>query len=240
MGQPEQASRTAKQLLERAQEWSHRYTCALGMQLTAFVSILRDEPHLARELSAAIMTLGEESGFNELIETAHVPHGWARFRIGGEREGITEMESALADVARYETVNGSTSTLATIADARLHAGEARTALDLIERGLRTALETGERFYEAELLRLKGESILALGGDPVEAEACLRSAIDIARAQSAKWWELRAARSLARLLAGHAHREEARAILSGIYNWFTEGFDTADLKDAKALLEELSH
>jgi hypothetical protein len=207
--QPEQASRAAKQLLERAQESSHSYTCALGMELAAFVSVLRDEPHRARELSAAIMSLGEENGFTELIETAHVPHGWARFKIGGEREGITEMESALADVARYETVNGSTSTLATIADARLNAGEARIALDRIERGLRTALETGERFYEKELLRLKGESILALGGDPVEA-------------------------------AGHGRREEACAILSGIYNWFTEGFDTADLKDAKALLDELSH
>jgi len=144
----------------------------------------------------------------------------------------------LADLAHYESVQGSTSSLTTIADAYLHTGAAETALERIERGLQIAKKTGERHYEAELHRLKGESVLRLGGDSVEVEKCLRNSMEIARAQTTKWWELRAATSLARLLRDNNRRDEARAMLSEIYNWFTEGFDTTDLKDAKALLEEL--
>ena len=99
--------------------------------------------------------------------------------------------------------------------------------------------TGERHHAAELCRLKGE--LTLLGDPsaaVEAESCFREAIEVARSQSAKWWELRATVSLARLLVKRGRRDEARAMLAEIYGWFTEGFDTADLNDAKALLDEL--
>jgi predicted ATPase len=97
--------------------------------------------------------------------------------------------------------------------------------------------TGEGFYEAEVHRLKGE--LLLKQDASEARICLQRAIDIARKQGARSPELRATTSLARLLAREGRPDEARTILTEIYNWFTEGFDTADLKDAKALLDELS-
>jgi predicted ATPase len=92
--------------------------------------------------------------------------------------------------------------------------------------------------EAELYRLKGELSLNAPGSEAEAESCFRRAIRIAQRQSARWWELRAAVSLARLLAKHGRHDEARAMLADIYNWFTEGFETADLKEAKALLDEL--
>jgi predicted ATPase len=95
-------------------------------------------------------------------------------------------------------------------------------------------------HQAEILRLKGEVLLMHDSTSVaEAEACYRAALDVARAQEAKWWELRASVSLARLLGKNDRREEARALLAEIYNWFTEGFDTEDLKEAKALLDELS-
>jgi predicted ATPase len=99
-------------------------------------------------------------------------------------------------------------------------------------------QTDQRMQEAEVYRLKGELSLKARGNEQEAEACLRRAVEIARHQSAKWWELRATVSLARLLDKQGRRDEARAILAEIYGWFTEGFDTADLKDAKALLDEL--
>jgi class 3 adenylate cyclase/tetratricopeptide (TPR) repeat protein len=109
----------------------------------------------------------------------------------------------------------------------------RKGIDLIQR-------TGERQYAAELFRLKGELELLANRDAFEtAEASVRQAIETARAQSAKWWELRATVSLSRMLAMRGRRDEARTILADIYNWFTEGFDTADLKDAKALLDELN-
>ncbi len=93
---------------------------------------------------------------------------------------------------------------------------------------------------AEMQRLKGEILLMRNGSAIgEAEGCFRSAIKLARVQAAKWWELRATVSLARLLAQQGRSEEARVMLAEIYSWFTEGFDTADLKDARALLDELS-
>lgn len=115
-------------------------------------------------------------------------------------------------------------------------GEALTVFDETLPFVRT----GEHYYEAELQRLRGELLLMRSaGEAANAEDCFRAAIDIARRQSAKSWELHATMSLARLRAKQGKRDEARAMLADIYAWFTEGFDTADLKDAKALLDELS-
>ena len=106
------------------------------------------------------------------------------------------------------------------------------AFPLIER-------SGHRMYEAEVHRLKGELLLAQNAsNTAQAEQSFRTAIAVARQQKAKSWELRATGSLARLLVKQGKRDEARAMLAEIYNWFTEGFDTADLEDAKALLDEL--
>ena len=119
-------------------------------------------------------------------------------------------------------------------------GDTARASELLAEAFERANRTGERFYECELHRLKGE--LHLKGEDTDAkraEDCFCTAIDVARKQDAKSWELRATISLARLLAKQDRRDEARAILAEIYNWFTEGFDTADLKDAKALLDELA-
>jgi predicted ATPase len=113
-------------------------------------------------------------------------------------------------------------------------------LDLVAKGMASAEKIGLRTTEAELHRIKGELLLTTDQDKVaEAERFLHIAIDIARRQAAKLFELRATTSLARLLRDNNRRDEARAMLAEIYNWFTEGFDTADLKDAKALLDELA-
>ena len=112
-------------------------------------------------------------------------------------------------------------------------------LRIVADGMAVASKIGERFSEAELHRLKGELLLQQNASSgPAAQQCFRTAVDIARKQHAKSWELRATTSLARLLAKQDHRDEARAMLAEIYNWFTEGFDTADLKDAKALLDKL--
>ena len=118
-------------------------------------------------------------------------------------------------------------------------GRAEEALDLVAQGLTTAEQTGMRVAEAELRRVKGELLMIKDpGNAAEAERCLRTAIDVARRQGARLFELRATVSLARLLKQQGKTDEARQMLAGIYGWFTEGFDTADLKDAKALLKEL--
>jgi len=126
-----------------------------------------------------------------------------------------------------------------LADAYLRAEELTEGLAVVDEALSLVSQTQERWIEAELWRLKGELARQTGLEGLpEAENCLRKAIAVARSQEAQLWELRATTSLARLLRDTNRRDEARAMLADIYNWFTEGFDTADVKDAKALLDEL--
>ncbi len=133
---------------------------------------------------------------------------------------------------------------AALAEGCVALGRVEDGFAAVAEALAAVERTGERWVEAELHRLKGVLTLARGAVPsaevgAEAEKCFRLAIEIARRQEAKSWELRATTSLARLLNKQGKRDEARAMLAEIYGWFGEGFDTADLKDAKALLEALS-
>jgi predicted ATPase len=127
-----------------------------------------------------------------------------------------------------------------LAEAYGKSGQQEEGLTVLIEALRAVEETGEHFYEAELYRLRGEFLLHLSSDnQQEAETCFQHAISIAQSQQAKSWELRAATSFARLWQQHGKRQEAHDLLAPVYNWFTEGFDTADLHEAKALLEELA-
>ena len=129
---------------------------------------------------------------------------------------------------------------AVLAEAHLRAGETQMGLEVLEEAMRFVTESGVRFWEAELRRLKGTFLTHLApGEPQEAEACYQEALSVARHQQAKSLELRAAMSLARLWRDHGRRDEARDLLAAVYGWFTEGFETPDLRDAKALLDELS-
>src|SRR5262249_45849164 len=130
--------------------------------------------------------------------------------------------------------------VALLAQGYARMGRREGALGTLNGALEHIEHTGEKLYQAEMLRLKGEMLL-MGDGRAAAEAadCFRAALRVARAQEAKWWELRTAVSLARLLRNTNRRDEARTMLSEIYGWFTEGFDTADLKEAKALLDELN-
>jgi predicted ATPase len=129
--------------------------------------------------------------------------------------------------------------LALLGDGYSKWGRAEEGLGCIATALARSAQSGEHSYDAELLRLRGEMLLAANPSASgEAEDSFRSAIDLARSQDAKSWELRATTSLARMLRDTGRRDEARAMLADVYKWFTEGFDTADLKDAKALLDGL--
>jgi predicted ATPase len=128
--------------------------------------------------------------------------------------------------------------LCTLAEAQARAGHAEEALTTLGEAFAFVEDTDECHWEAELYRLKGELLLAQGDD-ARAEASLHKAVEVARRQSAKSWELRATTSLARLWQEHGRTDEARQRLAEIYGWLTEGFDTPDLKDAEALLEELA-
>jgi predicted ATPase len=130
--------------------------------------------------------------------------------------------------------------LAMLAEAHGKAGQAEDGLTRVAEAQRFMAKSGERCFEAEVHRVKGGLLLALPTPhPAQAEAAFREALEVARRQSARAWELRAATSLARLWHGQGRNDEARALLAPVYDWFTEGFDTRDLKDAKALLDELA-
>jgi len=162
--------------------------------------------------------------------------GWARAERGEVEEGIVQMRCGLDSWRSTGHVVYFPGHLALIADASGRCGQVEEGLALVQEAIDLMEKGGERMWEAEVHRIKGE--LLKSGRESEAEACFRQAIEVARRQQAKSYELRATTSLSRLLQKEGRSEEARPLLSEIYGWFTEGFDTPDLKEARALLDEL--
>jgi predicted ATPase len=192
-------------------------------------------PNLICDLLQPALTVIEQGGMSYWRARASRLLGWAIARQGNPDQGIAMIRSAQADMRA--TGASSSPGGATLPDALLNTGRYDEAIEAADDTISDLVPY--HFWLAELYRLKGDAIL--GRDPLatsEAEQYFRKAIEVARGKSAKWWELRATTSLARLLAKQGHRDEARSMLAEIYNWFTEGFDTADLKDAKALLDEM--
>jgi predicted ATPase len=147
------------------------------------------------------------------------------------------MRSALAATERNSERNRRTLYLSQLASAHASLGELEVGKRLLDEGVELAEATGERFFEAELHRLRGTVLLELGKRS-EAEAELQRALAIARQQQARWWELRASTCLAKHWRDEGKYAEATSLLEPIYSWFTEGSDTPDLKDAKSLLDQL--
>jgi predicted ATPase len=168
-----------------------------------------------------------------------VLRGWALVEDGQSEEGIARMVEGIAAYRATGAEIESSYWLALLAEACGKAGQIARGLCTVAEALALTERTDIRHYEAELNRIEGELRLQLdAAEAPRAETCFRRAIDIARAQQAKSLELRAATSLARVWGKQARRAEARDLLAPVYGWFTEGFDTADLIEAKALLNEL--
>jgi class 3 adenylate cyclase/tetratricopeptide (TPR) repeat protein len=234
---------------ERAQA-SNRNSLAIGREVTAspgdlamalswsaHLSLLLRDPKTAAPHSDEAVRLVHEHGFLMGVPVAFI-HGRALAQLGQIEEGLSEM-LRWQTYAKTIGANPGYFTSVGIAEAYLAAGRPREGLEAVNEGLELVQRTGTRINEAEMRRLKGE--LLLMGDKstvVEAARCFGDAIEVARRQGAKSFELRATMSLARLLTKQGRRNEAHTMLAEIYNWFTEGFDTADLKDAKVLLDEL--
>jgi len=201
---------------------------------------LRRETDQMRARAEARLALSTESGYAAGRALSEIYLGWADALAGDFDGGILRMRRHLSELRAAGFEAAAAYHLALIATALGKAGQFDEALRTIEESLLIIDRTGQRHCEAEVHRLKGELQLAhRASNAADAEKCFRTAIEIARRQHAKSWELRATTSLARLLAKQRKRDKARTMLAEIYNWFTEGFDTADLKDAKALLEKLA-
>jgi adenylate cyclase len=240
LGYPDQALRRLQEALAFAQELSHAHALALAQWTAAFLHQLRREAQAVYEWADALSILAVEHGLTLWRGLGTVFQGWALAAQGQGEEGITQLRQGMADflATGAQGVVG-VYHLLLLAETYEHAGQAEAGLPVLAEALTLVDKIGERHYEAELHRLKGVLLLAQSTEHHrEAEACFRQALTIARRQQAKSWELRAAMSLARLWQQQGKRDEAYAVLAPVYGWFTEGLDTADLQDAKALLEVL--
>jgi predicted ATPase len=238
LGFPDRALERVEAGLTLSQSLSHVYSLAFALNWAAVLHNLRREYAAAQGRAEAVIEITGKHRMPEWLANATLSRGCALVGLGQEEEGIVQLRAGLADWNVTGSHVQETQWLGIIAEAHLQAGQFDDALTALDRGVATAAETGECHYQAELHRLRG-LLLAKRGEAAGAASWLHRAIDTARSQEAKSLELRAATSLARLWAGEGRRAEARDLLAPIYGWFTEGFDTLDLIDAKALLHELS-
>ena len=209
----------------------------------SFVAILRQyrrEAHAAQEKAEGVIALSAERGIISFASATGL-RGWAMAVKGRHEEGIAQLHEGLAMFRAIGAELLRPTFRCLLAEAYMETGRLDDGLSALTEALAAADEHEVRLYEAEAHRLKGELLLRQNhSNAAEAQRCFERAIEIARKQSAKSWELRATTCLARLLAKQGRRDEARTMLADIYGWFTEGFDTADLKEAKALLDELGN
>jgi len=240
LGSPDQALRRSDEMLTLARELSDAYNLVRALVYAAELYHLRREWFAAQERAEASLALSTEQAFVHWVNPGTFWRGWALAAQGHYEEGIAQMQQGLE--ARQATgAMGKRSTwLALLAEAYGGSGQAEAGLRLLAEALVVMDQTATRSDEPELYRIKGELLRQQAvPDESQAEACFQQAIAVARRQQAKSWELRAAVSLGRLWQEHGKCAEARELLAPIYGWFTEGFDTIDLQEARALLEALS-
>jgi predicted ATPase len=186
------------------------------------------------------MTLSDTQGFELRLEQGRMLRGWAMAMGGDATAGVAHIRQGLVASQGVGPETLRPHWLALLAEAYVEAGQPEAGLTVIDEALTLVATTEARWWEAELSRLKGVLLLQLPSPEVpRAEACFRQALEVARRQQAKALELRAALSLSRLWQQQGKRIEPRELLAPIYGWFSEGFDTADLQEAKALLETLA-
>jgi predicted ATPase len=252
-GYGDQAMVHSQQALDLARHLSHPPSLVHALTWRLWLHQFRREPNAVREWANAMVAVAVEQGLAQSLLFATLLRGWALSVGGHTEEGIAPLQ---AGVEKYQSMGAAMLVgyfKALLAEAYSRAGLAAQGLSELDGALEYAQRTGERFWEAEIHRLKGELVLQFGvrspksetlntqhltPNTQEVEACFLKAIEVARKQSAKSLELRATVSLARLWQRQGKQHAARNILSEIYGWFTEGFDTADLQEAKALLQEL--
>jgi class 3 adenylate cyclase/tetratricopeptide (TPR) repeat protein len=236
LGRPDEALKLSDEALRRARQLKHPFTHIMTVTTAIQLRYARREPKAVQKLAEEAIALSEEHGFlPEQTAVARTFRGWAISGFSQPEQVIAELERSVA----LAPGQFRRQVLGMLAQHCMRNGRADQALAVLDEDLARSERSGTYFYEPEIHRLKGEAIMLRDSSATaEAEKSFRKAIELARGQSAKWFELRAGVSLARLLDQQGKRDEACAKLADIYDRFTEGFDTADLKDAKALLEEL--
>jgi len=251
LGYPDQALRHIREALSLAEVLAHPFSRALALAYAAMLYQFRREQRLAQEAAETAITLCQEQGFSYYLAWVTIMKGWALTAQGPSEEGMAQMRQGLAAIRATGAALRQPYYLALLAEAHGQAGQVESGLALLAEGLTEVHGHGECWQEAELHRLRGVLLLRAGvratcshansdADSIDtgAEQCFQQALVTARRQDAKSLELRAALNMARLWQQKGNHAEARDLLAPVYAWFTEGFQTADLRDAKALLDEM--
>jgi len=240
LGYPDQALQRSHEVLAVAQQLSHPHSLVFALYCAGRVHQFRREGQAALERAEALIAFAREQALPHWVASGTILRGWALAEQGRVEEGIAQMHQGLSGRRATGAELGRPYYLAQLAETYGKAGQAEAGLRVLDEALAAVHKTGERQHEAELHRLKGALLLVQdGADTQEAERCFRQAMDVACRQQAKSLELRAATSLSRLWQQQGKCAEAHKLLAPIYGWFTESFDTADLQEAKTLLEALT-
>jgi predicted ATPase len=239
LGYPDRAVMRGQEALTLARELSHPFSEAFALSTFGVFHWYHTESQAALEAAEALIDLSSEHGFPFWAAVGNSNRASALIAQGQAQEAIAGMRAAVEAMRRTGTVLTLPMMLAVLAEAHGKVGQAEEGLALVAEASDLMRKTGARAFVQDMALVEGELLLAQSPSNREgAEASFRKALDIGQRQNAKSWELRAATSLARLWQQQGRTDEARELLAPVYDWFTEGFDTRDLKEAKALLQEL--
>ena len=229
----------ARKAVGLANRLGHQPSLALAHWHLARLHQCRREAPLALEHLRRTLDLCADSGLHRLAARCIIAEGWNRVASGEVDAGLARMHDGMTAWQAAGLHRDRPRDNALLAMAYVAAGELDKAKETVERAVAMVEKSGERTWEADVLRMHGEVVLAHdAGQSQAAEAMFQSALEVSRAQQAKSLELRAATSLARLWQRKGARRKARNLLAPLHDWFIEGFETADLTDAKALLDDL--
>jgi predicted ATPase/class 3 adenylate cyclase len=238
LGQVDESVARMAAALERADTVQHAHTHAYVWYYASVLYALRAEPAIAKGYAERCLTISEQHGFRQWLGLARAVQNICAAVLDASTGRLDEVKTALDEYQRAGYQLGLTAQLVLLCPALLLRNEPEAALEFIDRGLAIVNHNSERFFEAELYRLKARALLMHGAPDAEAESLLDQALRTARSQQARSLELRAATDLARLWMKQGKRAEAHNVVSSIYGRFTQGLDTQDLKSANTVLAEL--
>jgi predicted ATPase len=239
LGYPDQALQQMDVALARAHDLAHLYTSAAVHSWSAWLYLYRREAALTQAQAETTIALSLEHGFPYWLEQSNILMGWALAQQGQFEAGIARIHRSLDIRETMDAHLHKPAFLALLAEAYGQVGQPEQGLHILDDALDAVEASGEHFSEVEIYRLKGELLRRQGADAREVETHFLHALAIAQQQEAKSLELRVALNLSRLWQQQGRKQEALALLAGIYGWFTEGFSTHDLVETRALLDELS-